>query len=304
MGGFVSAYRCSIIVALLFLPLTTSARELALGVEVGADYGRITSSAATRNEGQEPRVRISPTVLLNEYEGDFQWRFRYRSSYQQFLQTTEISRWTHQVHGDLSWQINPTTRLSLSDSFGYFSSVSRFNERVTQGDEDEVVDVTEGFSDKQYIRNRISASLAHNLSPTQNLVFTLGHNLTDRSGSDGAGRQMVRTTGSYTHTVSQRNTFGGGISFRRSFSDSTSARDSQSTDFFNLFARWSHQFDETLALSVSVGPTWVQADDQDGFAQTLENRPLYPVFEDKFLRASSCPTLTSSPRTATSSTKS
>jgi len=295
MRGFVNAYPWSVVVALLFLPLATSAaRELDLEVGVSANYNKRDSSTSNRNDRDEPSVRISPSVRLEEHEGNFQWRFGYKPSYEQFLQTTELNRWTHLVDGSLSWQINPTTSLSLSDHFGYYNSVSRFNEEVSEGEIDAVSDVTEGFRDNEYIRNSINASLTHSLSPTRRLVFRLGHNLTDRSGGSSRLRssrqQMLSTAGHYTHTVSQRNTLGGGISFRRSVNDGTAARGDQSTDFWNLFGSWNHRFDETLGLSVMFGPTWVQAGDQDDFVQILENRPLYPVFEDKLLRADTCPT--------------
>jgi hypothetical protein len=125
------------------------------------------------------------------------------------------------------------------------------------------------------------------------LVFDMGHNLIDYSRQETPDRQTLFASGQYLQTISQRNTIGGGISFRRSSMDSTRNRRSQSTDFYNLFGSWRHRFDETFELAVAAGPTWVRSDDQDNIITVLNNQSRYPLAktqgETRLVRAASCP---------------
>ncbi len=95
------------------------------------------------------------------------------------------------------------------------------------------------------------------------LRLKLGHNLIDFDREERSDRQTLSALGHYTQTISRRDQLGGGVSYRRSSYDASSVRRSQSTDFYNVFGSWRHQFDETLELSVAAGPTWVKGDDQD-----------------------------------------
>jgi hypothetical protein len=176
MGGTVNSYRCSIIVALLLLPLASSSEELILGVHALSAYD---SNIFGTEDDKEDDVsfRIEPDALLEDHEGGFQWDFRYRPSYEQFVDFSDKSGWTHLANGGLSWQVDPKTRVELLDRFGRFQSVSRFNELVTTGEADLVGDATEfGFRSDDNTRNTVDASLTHNLTPRQMLIFDLGHN--------------------------------------------------------------------------------------------------------------------------------
>jgi hypothetical protein len=294
MRGSVDAHRWPIIVALLFLPMAISAQELTLGVDFESAYERRDNSGRGEDE-DDFSFRIAPDALLEDDDGELQWRLRYRPDYEQFVEISEESGWTHRADGELSWQINPTTRLELSDRFGLFRSVSRFNEVVSQGEGGDVADVTETrFRDEETIRNTVDASLTHRLTPTQMLIFSVGHNLNDYDREERSDSDTLSVTGHYTHSVSRRNTLGGGLSFRRSSFDGTSVRGSQSTDYYNVFGSWSHQFDETLSLSVAAGPVWVKSDDEDNLVVRIEDQLRYPLFriggENRLVKASSCPT--------------
>ena len=127
-----NAYRWSIIVALLFLPLASSAQELTLGVGFEGAYDSNVFSTEIE-EVDDFSFRIEPDALLEDHEGELQWKLHYRPSYEYFVDTVEARGWTHLAEGELSWQANPTTRLELSDRFGRFRDLNRFNEVVTTG---------------------------------------------------------------------------------------------------------------------------------------------------------------------------
>ena len=287
-----NACRGSIVTVFLLLPLASLAEELNLRLNLtGAWEHRDPSGALAPPD--EYKFRIQPRASLKDHEGDLQWELGYRPSYEQWVEVSERSGWSHQANGRLSWQVRPPTRLELSDRFGYFNTVSFFNEVVTTGEGDDVVDVTEGgFRDDPNIRNTFSARLTHSLSPYQRLTFSLGHNLIDYDRADRINRQTLSTTFHYTQTVSQRSTLGAGASFRHSSIDGTSARSSQTTDFYNIFGSWSYRFDETLLLSVAAGPAWVVTDDPDDVVPVAQNRLLYPLVsfdgENRLVKATSC----------------
>jgi len=292
MGSSANACRWSIIVAFLLLPLASSAQELLLGIGVDSAYDDNIFSSSI-DQVDDYILRLSPSVTLEDHEGELRWDVRYMPSYDHFVQTREKSGWTQLANGKLSWQINPTTRLEASDRFGRYRSTDRFNEGVTLGEGDEVVDTTAtGFRANRTIRNNIDTSLTHNLAQNRMLIFNLGHNLIDPSRDEDPDRQGLSITGQYLHLVTRRNTLGLGTSFRRSSFDSTSRRNSQSTDFYNVFGRWSYQFDETLGLNVALGPTWVQGEDPEDLAQQEQTGPILPYFniegERKLVRASTC----------------
>ncbi len=292
MGGLVNAYRWSIVVALLFLPLASLAQELTLGVRAESAYDSNVYATET-DEVDDVSFRIEPDALLEDHEGEFKWKLRYRPSYEYFIDSVEARGWTHLAEGTLSWQANPRTRVELSDRFGRFRSVNRFNELVATGVGDGVPDATAfAFRDNPNTRNTADARLIYNLGPTRMLELTLGHDLTDYDREETSDRQTLSVAGRYTQTVSLRNQLGGGVSYRRASYDASSVRDSQSTDFYTVFGSWVHRFDETLELSVAAGPTWVKSDDQDNIVAFAPDSPLYPLLsidgESRLVRATSC----------------
>lgn len=294
MGGTVNSYRCSIIVALLLLPLASSAEELTMGVRGLSAYD---SNVFATEVDQEDDVsfRIEPDALLEDQEGKLQWGLRYRPSYEQFVDFDEKSGWTHLANGDLSWQVDSKTRVELFDRLGRFRSVGRFNELVTTGEADLVGDVTEfGFRSEENTRNTAGASLTHSLTSTQMLTFDLGHNLLDYDREERADRDTVSATGRYAQVVSRRDEVGGGVSYQHSSIDGSSLRRGQATDFYNLFGTWRHQFDDTLELSLALGPTWVDGDERDDPVTVATDQFLFPMFAteggNRLVRATSCPT--------------
>jgi hypothetical protein len=290
----VNSYRCSIIVALLLLPLASSAEELTLGVNALSAYD--SNVFATEVDAEDDvSFRIEPDALLEDQEGKLQWDLRYRPSYEQFVDFNEKSGWTHLADGGLSWQVDPKTRVELSDRFGRFRSVGRFNELVTTGEADLVGDATEfGFRSDDNTRNTVDASLTHNLTPRQMLIFDLGHNLLDYDREERADHDTVSAIGRYMQVVSRRDELGAGVSYQHASLEGTSLRRSQATDFYNLFGTWRHQFDETLELSLAVGPTWIDGDELDDPVTVATNVLLYPLLsvegETRLVRATSCPT--------------
>lgn len=295
-----NASRRSILVALLFVPLSISAQELTLGVSATGGHDSNVFSTPIE-EVDDYSFRIAPNALLKDREGDLQWSFLYKPSFEYFTDNHQARGWDHLAEGKLKWQINPTTHLEVSDRFGRYRSTSQFNQVINEGTDDGIVDVTRTtFGLNRNVRNTFDASLTHRLSPARSLIFSVGQNLTDYSSDRIARRDTLSATGRYMQMVSRRNALGGGVSYRRSSFDSTTApdgtvlRNSQSTDFYNLFGSWQHQFDPTLTMSVSLGPTWVKGESQDDIVRTAENQLLFPLVsvegENKLVRASSCPT--------------
>jgi len=280
-----------IILGFLCLPTVAAAQELTLGIGATGNFYNRTGGA---DSDHEYTFRISPNALLEDDQGELRWKLRYHPDYERFVNDSESSGFTHRVEGDMTWQINPATSLRVSDSFGFYDSVTRYNEVVSEGEGNEVVEVVDtGFRDDTSIRNTLSATLIRALTPSQSLSFRLGHYLLDYDREARVDRETLSAAANYNHMVSQRNTLGAGVSYRRSSLEGGSDRTSQSTDFYNLFATWNHSFDETLQLSVALGPTWVVGEDRDTRSD-LRDRLTFPVLNDagdrKLVRASSCPT--------------
>lgn len=292
MGSSVKAQRWWIIVGLLSLPMATSAQVLTLGV--GAEGKFYSGDGGGGNGGDDYTIRILPDAILGDDQGNLQWSLRYKPNYEWVVKDSETSGFTHLVNGELTWLINPATSVRVSDHFGFYESVVRYNETVPESEGDQVVEVTDtGSREDQSIRNTFSASLTHKLTPSQSLSFRLGHNLTEWDRPGRFDRQTLNAVGSYSHSVSVRNTLGAGVTYRRSSLEGGSDRATQSTDFYNLFASWNHSFDETFRFSVALGPTWVKGEDRD-IATVAPDRLSYPVINAaggrRLVRASSCPT--------------
>jgi hypothetical protein len=289
----VNTYRWSIVVALLFLPLASSAQELNLGVNFESAYDTNVYST-TDFEVDDFSFRIGPDISLEDHEGELQWKLRYRPSYEYFIDSVDARGWTHLAEGKLSWQASPRTRIELSDLFGRFRDLNRFNEVVTTGVGDGIADATAfGFRRDENTRNTFDADLTHRLAPTRMIRLNVGHNLIDFDREGRSDRQTLRALGHYTETVSRRDELGGGVSYRHSTWDASSSRRSQSTDFYNLFGSWRHQFDETLELNLAAGPTWVRGDDRDNIVAFAPNQLLYPLLsvegQNRLVEATSCP---------------
>ena len=288
-----------ILVALLLLPLSTSAEELKLGVNTGVAFDDNVSSSEF-DEQNDYSGRIGPHLALEDTDGVVQWKFRYRPSFDYYIYTRELRGWTQHADGLLSWQIDPSTRLTLSDRLGRFRSLNAFNETVAAGEADAVADTRTAFLIDRNIRNTFNATLTHSLDPNTILSLDLGHNMIEFSRDERSDRQTLSASAHYQRRGSPRNTLGVGGAYRRSAldsatdSDGATIRRSQSTDFYNLFLSWQHQFDETLDLSLAAGPTWVDGDDQPDLDPVIQSRQ-YPLIRaesrrNRLVSASSCPT--------------
>jgi hypothetical protein len=288
----VNANRWSIVVALLFLPLAGSAQELTLGARFESNFDS-NVYATPDEEVDDFSFRIEPDALLEDHEGELQWKLRYRPSYEYFIDSVEARGWSHLAEGKLSWQASPRTHLELFDRFGRFRNLNRFNEVVTTGAGGQVVDATAfAFRRDENTRNTADATLTHRLGPTRMVRLVLGHNLIDFDREERSDRQTLSAVAHYLQTLSERDQLGGGVSYRRSSWDASSTRRSQTTDFYNIFGSWMHKFDETLELNVAAGPTWVRGDDQDNIVAFAPNQLLYPLLsiegENRLVRATSC----------------
>jgi hypothetical protein len=293
MGGFVNARWCWIIVGFLCLPVATAAEVLTLGIGTEGNFYSESRESGV-DDGNEWTIRVLPHGLLEDDEGELRWKLRYKPNYEWVVTSSEYSGFTHLVNGTLTWAINPATTLLVSENFGFYESVVRFNEVVTEAQGEEVVEVTDtGFRDDQSIRNRISASLTHMLAPNRSVVFRVGHHLAEYDRERRGDRETVSVAGHFLQTVSARNTLGFGVSYRRSSLDGSSFAKDQSTDFFNLFGTWNYRFDETFMLSVALGPTWVKGDDRETNLAVAEDRRQYPLLtrdgKTTLVKASSCP---------------
>lgn len=210
---------------------------------------------SVEDEEDDVSFRVSPWVRLQEPRGDLTWRLEYRPSYETFLDQSELDGWDHSVSGAASWRIRPDTTVSVEERFDRFISVTRFNETVID-DAGQAIIETEGRLNR-FKRNLVLVDVEHLLSPTQALFANASHEIYDPSGDLTSDRENAAATAGYRQQLTERDTLGGFLSWRRQTFETLGRGGDRETDYYNASLTWVHRFDPTFVLRASAGPTYV-----------------------------------------------
>jgi hypothetical protein len=234
--------------------------------------------------------RVKPTINLRELDGRFRWNLGYDAVYEHFLDLTDLSSWNHFLRGGFNWSLGPQTSFSLTERFGYFESVTLFNEQPS---------VEDGAQDPELIdeqrtrwRNNLAMSLAHRFTPFDSVSLNasqfIANNGDDRADTNGYG-----LVGSYSRRVSAATSLGMNGGVNRQVVESPGGAASRATNFYNVSGTLSHRFSSSLDLSLSAGPTWVDSEAPEAETPEFFIAPVFPLTgargEEELVAFESCP---------------
>jgi hypothetical protein len=278
--------------AVLLLPLQVLAAEVELGVELGAEYDtNVLSSSA--NEQDDFSARGGPRFRAVDETGVLLWELRYWPRYRKMHDLDELSGWDHDAYANLRWRMTPRTTLAITDRFIDYAG---FDQILT---EDLLPDggIDTGFElGRRRIRqNSLDATLTHVFTP-RHLLEVSGSwydNRFERIGLDDVTSEVYGADASYLYTWSRRTQIGLSARVTRQSVRENPDLPERDTDYYNISAQGSHEFDPTLRLNVSAGPTWVERD-QEEIPEFFPAQPRFPVAllpdgTPSVARASTCP---------------
>ena len=253
------------------------AGDLVFEPEVSVEFDDNVFSSSSE-EFEDVIYRARPRVRVEDEDGSFQYTFSYQPSFEAFARADGISNWEHSVRWTGEWRLSPRTNLTFDNRFDRLTNAGRFNETSTEADGQPAVD--EVFGRRRFKRNAASLLLEHELRPNHFVSLDAEHYYQD-FGSGSLGTVEAVTGGvRYSYTISATDRLGLGVSYtNQEFEDFGFQEDSE-TDFYYIFGTWDHQFDPTLSMSLSAGPSFVNTDSPRNFPTTFENQPLNPVLSD------------------------
>ena len=278
--------------ALIWLPFAfeaVGAEELRYGFDASTTWTDDVFFTTGAGEISDSSVRLTPKLGLTDRSGQLTWQAEYKPSYEYWVDTRGLRGWDHDFGGALAWQITRRTTLRIQNDFERFRSLHRLNER-------EGVDTTaEGLGLRQrFVRNRVAASLTHQLSKRQAVSANVSHLLWDFSEEVRSDIEVVTAGVAYSYLWSPRTRVGVGASWRNRSNENEALNTESNTDFYSLDFTIDYAFDPTWSLSATAGPAWVAGG--SGFDPpsdaTVARFPTLGVGGQLFfVDSSTCPTL-------------
>jgi hypothetical protein len=241
--------------ALLTGPVGSDAEVLYLGVESEAVWTDNVFGSFV-DEVDDTSGRVAPWADVRDREGRVTWSLRYEPAYEYYVDQSDLRGFDHDVSGDVTFEFTKRTKLRISDRFARYRSLSRFNEQADFGDEVNVV----GFR-QRFKRNRVSATLSHRVTETDDLSLDFTYLLFRFSNQNNADRDTLRTSLRYTRRMSERATFGGSAAWTRQQFERPGF-DERSTDFYNLAGFFAYRLTSTLQFDISAGPAFIRSQSQ------------------------------------------
>ena len=255
----------------------SSAADLIFEPEISVEFDDNIFASAD-DEFTDIIYRGRPRVSIKDEDGSFQFGFRYEPGFEAFARADGISNWEHSLRWTGEWRVGPRTRLSFDDRFDRLTSAGRFNETSTGADTRPATE--EVFGRRRYKRNSANLVLEHQLRPNHFVALNVDHFYQDYGTLSSGTVESVGGGVSYSYALSATDRFGLGVSFtRQEFEDFGFQEDSE-TDFYYVYGSWTHEFDPTLTMSISAGPTLIDADIPSSFPTSFPNQLLNPVLQE------------------------
>jgi hypothetical protein len=256
------------------LPGTGWGADMKLGLAGSVEYDDNILRSDVRKK-DDVVFRITPNVRFIEDEGKFHWGLSYRAPYEKAIQTDRVDGFRHLLYADANYYVSDRTRAFLTDRFSYSDSINRFS-TVSEGGTAPAV----GTFREPVIRNNATLGAQHSFTPrlAGNLSFT--HRLFETDLPSRSDNMVYVGNTNLQYMLDSQHTLGGGAALTfQDFEASNNGRTPPSqTLFFNVFASWTWELDETTSFAISGGPTYVDTQ-YDRPPVILPDQPLVPFVE-------------------------
>ena len=243
---------------LLMLPGKTALAE-ELRLRLGTTFNYTEDLFGRSNSGGSDNFffRAGPSLTLRDDEGRLKWELGYIPEFEYYLVDGGEAEFSHIARASGSFLLRPRTQVSFTNRFSRQSNLEAFNrESNVEGGEAE-----QEFGRTSIVDNNFSASLTHRFTARNLATLNFFHNIRRPGDDTRADSSGLGGSFSYRYVVSARDTLGVNGSFRRSKTERLIGNTDAETDFYNISATLSHDFDPTFGITLSAGPTFVDSAD-------------------------------------------
>ncbi len=248
----------ALILALGLLGAPAAAEELLVGLTSQTGWNDNVFFSTEDVESGVP-YRLSPWIDLDRRQGDLTYNLNLRLSYEDFVDVSDADTIDTLARLRGGYRFSDTTRLSFREEFARTQSLSRRLEGLDPGSEDDLAPDIE-LERQRLLRNSVFLGLEHSLSRRWQVNANFADTLFDPQDDDLVDSNSASATTNLSYLLSPRTRVGLGFgATRQDFSD-TPVRDGGTTNFYRLFASWSHLFTPTLSVALQAGPTWIDSD--------------------------------------------
>jgi predicted porin len=212
-----------------------------------------------RDEEDDVLFRFVPSVRLHEDRGqDFLYSLEYRVPLEFAVDNgEELDDIDHLAAGRVTYHVSDRTDLFARNRFGYLRGQQR---DVTVTD----VSGTRVNTERDRVtRNDAEVGVEHRFSPRLLGSAAISHQLFEIDRDDRADNWLLDASADLLYALTPKHQLGGGVRYLRQEFDETQNTVASELNTVNVFAQWQWQIDETLDLSVSAGPSWIDNDQDD-----------------------------------------
>jgi hypothetical protein len=242
----------------LLWPGLALAADLTVSGSAEAEYDDNAFRSA-KNEEDDVLFRFVPAVKIHEDRGqDLLYSLEYRVPLEFAVDnSSELDDVDQVAVGRMTYHLNDRTEFFARNRFGYLRGQQR---DVT------VTDISGTFVNAErdrVLRNNADVGVEYQVSPRLLATARAGHDLFDTDRDDRADNWLANVTGDLLYALTPRHQVGGGARYIRQEFDETDNIVGSQLNTVNVFAQWLWQIDETLDLSVSAGPSWIDNNQDD-----------------------------------------
>ncbi len=244
------------------LPALTAELEFSANGEVEYDDNVFRSNT---DEEEDVLFRVYPGVRVHEDRGDdLNFSLGYTAPVEFSIDNSdELNEVDHIGNGNFDYRVNERVSLFGSDRYGYIRSTLR-QQGVDTGEQP----LQTGFSQFTDARDRIKVNnatlgAAYRFSPRTVARAIASSSFFDSSRSDRAQVWSVSGTADALYKLTLKHQVGGGAGYTfQNFDDRQDISGSQ-TQTYRVFGSWRWLVSETLAFDLSVGPAYLETEQDD-----------------------------------------
>jgi len=248
--------------------------------------------ATNQNEHSDFSGLVGPNVELRQENGAVQYDIHYRMHYEAYATLKGINDFQHFLDATGSWDISPTTKLSLSDTFTQASSAQQLFSSTTAANG--LVQVGEENTRREIQTNDALVTLVQHLTPRWQLQTSFEHLLYNYPKNNALQVPQFSSTSmagnvQLMHALTPRLAAGFGTGVTRQDFEEQNGVGGRGATIYRGFGVFNYQITPTLTLSFSGGPA---LNDPDSINNTT-NRFIVQKFPTNqgfvILDPSSCP---------------
>jgi hypothetical protein len=255
---------------LLLWPGLATGADLTIWGSAESEYDD--NAFRSKNDREDDVIfHLTPGVRIHEDRGqDLLYSLEYRVPFEFAVDhSSELDDIDHFVTGRATYHLNDRTQFFVRERFGYLRGTLR-DETTVDGQGGTAINSERD----RVLRNDAEGGVEYQFSPRLLGTARMSHELFEIDRDDRADNWLLQGSADLLYALTPKHQVGGGIRGIRQEFDATTNIVGSKVVTYNVFAQWLWQISETLDLSMSVGPSYIENDQDDGPGAVTG--PVYP----------------------------